>query len=162
MKLFVVRHVKAGDRDRWRGADDRRPASKTGRAQALALADRLEGENVTAVISSPSLRCVQTLEPLADRLGLKVELDDRLTEDSPLEASLAVVRDASDGSVLCTHGDVIPELIEALARRGMEVTTPRDWRKATLWVLEGSDEDRRESGGERLFSRAAVEPPPPV
>jgi broad specificity phosphatase PhoE len=160
MRLFVVRHVKAGVRSRWKGPDEQRPASKTGRAQAVALADRLEPEDVSAVISSPSLRCVQTVEPLADRLGLKVEIDERLGEDSPLEAVLAVVRDAPDRAVLCSHGDVIPELIEALVRRGMVLTTARDWRKATLTVLDGSDEDRRRSGGEMLFSRAMVEPPP--
>ena len=153
MRLFVVRHVKAGDRSRWQGDDEHRPASKSGRAQALALADRLERESVSALFSSPALRCIQTLEPLADRLGLKVEVDERLAEDSALEAVLAVVERAPDRAVLCSHGDVIPELIEALARRGTEVTTARDWRKATLWVLEGTDDDRS-------FTSAAVEPPP--
>ena len=162
MRLFVVRHVKAGDRSRWQGPDDQRPASKPGRAQAVALADRLEPENVSALISSPSVRCIQSVEPLADRLGLKVEVDERLAEDAPLAAVLAVVGDAPDRAVLCIHGDVIPELIEALARRGMVLTTERDWRKATLWVLDGSAEDRRRSGGELLFSQAAVEPPPAV
>jgi 8-oxo-dGTP diphosphatase len=162
MRLYVVRHVKAGDRSRWDGADDERPASKNGRGQAVALADRLEAEQVTALISSPALRCVQTVEPLADRLGLKIEIDDRLTEGSAVEFALAVARDAPDGAVVCSHGDVITDLIEALVRRGMELTTPPDWRKATLWVLEGDDGDRRASGGERLFSRAAVEAPPAI
>jgi 8-oxo-dGTP diphosphatase len=154
MRLFVVRHVKAGDRSRWEGPDDERPASKPGRAQAMALADRLEHENVSMLISSPSLRCVQTLEPLAERLGLKVETDERLAEDSRLHVVLDVVNDAPDRAVLCSHGDVIPELVEALARRGMDVTTARDWRKATLWVLEATDDD------DRRFTSAAVEPPP--
>jgi broad specificity phosphatase PhoE len=156
MRLFVVRHVKAGDRSRWEGPDQERPASKPGRAQAAAIADRLEPEKVSAVISSPALRCIQSVEPLADRLGLKVEVDERLAEDSALKAVLAVVNDVPDRAVLCSHGDVIPELIEALVRRGMEVTTPRDWRKATVWVLEGTDDD------DRSFTRAAVEPPPAV
>jgi 8-oxo-dGTP diphosphatase len=162
MTLFVVRHVKAGDRSRWEGADDERPASKSGRRQAVALADRLEAEQVTALICSPALRCVQTVEPLADRLGLKIEIDDRLAEGSPVGLVLAVARDAPDGAVLSSHGDVVTDLIEALVRRGMELTTPPDWRKATLWVLDGDEDDRRASGGERLFSRAAVEPPPAV
>ena len=155
MMLFVVRHVKAGDRSRWEGPDEERPASKPGRAQAVALADRLEHERVSALISSPSVRCVQTLEPLAERLGLDVEIDKRLAEDSRLDAVLAVVSEVPDRAVLCSHGDVIPELIEALVRRGMEVTNARDWRKATVWVLEASEED-----GERRFTSAAVEPPP--
>ena len=159
MRLFVVRHVKAGDRSRWQGVDEERPASKNGRRQAIALADRLEPEEVTALISSPALRCIQTLEPLADRLGIKIEIDERLAEGSPFEHALAVVRDAPDRALLCSHGDVVTDLIEALARRGMELTTAPDWRKATLWVLDG-EADREATGGEPLFSRAAVEAPP--
>lgn len=160
MRLFVVRHVKAGDRSRWDGPDHERPISKTGRRQAEALADRLARENVSAVISSPSVRCVQSLQPLAERAGLKVEEDDRLGEGSSIEDSLAVARDAPDRAVLCSHGDVIPDLIAALVRRGMELTTEPDWRKATLWTLEGTKRARRASGGELLFETARVEPPP--
>ena len=132
---------------------------RPGGPKPSALADRLEREDVSALVSSPSLRCVQTLEPLADRLGLKIEIDQRLAEDSPLKAALAAASEAPDRAVLCSHGDVIPELIEALVRRGMEMTTPRDWRKATLWVLDG-DEVGRPAGDELRFDRAAVEPPP--
>jgi 8-oxo-dGTP diphosphatase len=114
---------------------------------------------VTALISSPALRCIQTLEPLADRLGIKIEVDERLAEGSPFEHALAVVRDAPDRALLCSHGDVVTDLIEALARRGMELTTAPDWRKATLWVLDG-EADREGSGGEPSFNRAAVEAPP--
>jgi len=128
--------------------------------QAVALAERLAGEHVSALISSPSMRCVQTLEPLAERLVLKVEEDDRLSEGSSIEQSLAVARDAPDRAVLCSHGDVIPDLIVALVRRGMELTTEPDWRKATLWTLEGTGKDRKASGGELLFTTATVEPPP--
>ena len=160
MRLFVARHVKAGERSRWDGADEERPASKNGRRQAVALADRLEAEAVSAVISSPALRCIQTVEPLADRLGIKIEIDERLAEGSRFEDALAVVRDAPDRALLCSHGDVVTDLIEALTRRGMELTTAPDWRKATLWVLDGDERDRASSGCERLFSRAAVEAPP--
>ena len=160
MKLFVVRHVKAGDRSRWAGPDHERPISKAGRLQAAALAIRLAGENVSALISSPSLRCVQSLEPLAEIAGLKIEEDDRLGEGSSIEDSLAVARDAPDRAVLCSHGDVIPDLIAALVRRGMELTNEPDWRKATLWVLEGTKKARNVSGGQLLFQTATVEPPP--
>ena len=162
MKLFVVRHVKAGDRSRWSGADHDRPISKTGRRQADALARRLAGDDVSALIASPSLRCVQSLEPLAELAGLKVEEDDRLAEGSSIEESMAVARDAPDRAVLCSHGDVIPDLIAALVRRGMELTNEPDWRKATLWILEGTKQARKDSGGELLFQTARVEPPPPI
>ena len=162
MKLFVVRHVKAGDRSRWSGPDHDRPISKSGRRQADALAQRLAGEDVSALIASPSLRCVQSLEPLAELAGLKVEEDDRLAEGSSIEESMAVARDAPDRAVLCSHGDVIPDLIAALVRRGMELTNEPDWRKATLWILEGTKQARKDSGGELLFQTARVEPPPSI
>lgn len=162
MKLFIVRHVKAGDRSRWSGPDHERPISKTGRRQAEALAKRLAGENVSALIASPSVRCVQTLEPLGARAGLKIEEDDRLAEGSSIEESMSIARDAPDRAVLCSHGDVIPDLIAALVRRGMELTNEPDWRKATLWTLEGTKQARKDSGGELLFQTAAVEPPPTI
>jgi 8-oxo-dGTP diphosphatase len=162
VRLYVVRHVTAGDRSRWKGADDERPASKKGRRQAIALADRLEGEHVSALISSPAVRCIQTLEPLAGRLGLKVEIDERLAEESSVSDVFALARDAPDRAVLCTHGDVVLDVIRTLARRGMEVATPPDWRKATLWVLDGDEAIRHTSDGELLFTRAVVEPPPAV
>ena len=160
MRLYLVRHVKAGDRSRWVGRDDERPISKSGRRQAEALAQRLAGENVSALIASPSLRCVQSLEPLGELAGLKVEEDDRLAEGSSIEESMAVARDAPDRAVLCSHGDVIPDLIAALVRRGMELTNEPDWRKATLWTLEGTNHARKDPGGELLFQTASVEPPP--
>lgn len=162
MKLFVVRHVKAGDRTRWEGSDEQRPASKAGRRQAEALADRLEKEDVSKLISSPSVRCVETLEPLAKRIGVPVETDDRLAEGSSIEESMEVVREAPDRAVLCSHGDVIPDLIAALSRRGMAVETKPDWRKATLWLLDGGSGHGANSLGELSFSTARVEHPPTI
>jgi 8-oxo-dGTP diphosphatase len=155
MTLFLVRHAKAGEKSTWVGDDARRPLSKSGRRQAEALADRLAGEDVTALISSPALRCVDTLVPLADRMGLTVEVDDRLAEGSSLADALAALATAPDRAVLCSHGDVVTELVSALGRRGMELTSAPDWRKATLWVLECG-----EQGDEPAFKRAWVEPPP--
>jgi len=160
VRLFVVRHAKAGDRGRWTGPDHERPISPAGLRQAVALAERLAGDGVSAVTSSPSRRCVQTLEPLAERLDLKVELDDRLDEGSSIDQSLAIAGELPDGAVVCSHGDVIPDLIAALVRRGMKLTTEPDWRKATLWTLTGTAKARKASRGELLFTHARVEPPP--
>lgn len=154
-----MRHVKAGDRSKWNHAPDtERPISKAGRAQAEAIANRLAGEHVSRLYSSPLLRCMQSLDALAAATGLTVEADERLIEGASFDESLALVREAPDRAVLCSHGDVIPELISALARRGMDLLTEPDWRKATLWVLDGPDE--RSPDGVPVFTTAAVEPPP--
>ena len=130
------------------------PCSKSGRRQADAIAARLAPEGVTKLLSSPYVRCRQSLEPLGAKLGLPVVDDERLAEGAAPEGAIAIVVDASDGTVVCTHGDVIADLIALFVRRGMELTTTPDWRKASLWVLEGP-------GGEHGFTTAAVEPPPP-
>lgn len=151
-KLFLVRHAKAGERRLWTGDDHDRPLSGKGRKQAELLADRLAELAVGELRASPYARCVQTLEPLGARLGRPVEIDERLREDSPFEPVLDLIATAPDGSVLCTHGDIIPAAVQALHRRGTEVRNPVDWRKATVWVLK---RDRR-----ARVVHATVWPPP--
>jgi probable phosphomutase (TIGR03848 family) len=51
-----------------------------GFAQAGALAERLDGLPIKALIRSPLLRCRLTLEPLAAALGLEPLIDERLSE----------------------------------------------------------------------------------
>ena len=89
-----------------RGVKEVGPASRAGRSPA-----RLAGPTAVtliAVVSSPAVRCVQTVEPLAAALGLEVELDDRLAEGGGSSARVLL---EEDGVVACTHGDVIFELL---------------------------------------------------
>ncbi len=51
-----------------------------GREQAAGLVDRIGELPIRAVVSSPLLRCRQTVEPLAAALGVEVDVDDRLAE----------------------------------------------------------------------------------
>ena len=151
-KLYLVRHAKAGERRLWDGDDLDRPLSPKGWKQAELLASRLAATDVSALYSSPYVRCVQTLEPLADRLGTKVEIDQRLSEDEPFEPLLEMLAKVPDGSVLSSHGDIIPATMVALERRGTEIRTPPDWRKASVWVLK-----RNKRGA---IVHATVWPPP--
>lgn len=138
-QVYLVRHAKAGDRDAWEGDDAARPLSPAGRQQAERLADTFARLPPTRLLSSPYLRCVETLQPTADRVGIQVEITPVLGEGQPWEPVLALVESVPANTVLCTHGDLIPSVIAALDRRGAEVRTTPDWRKATTWVLERSD-----------------------
>lgn len=149
--IYLVRHSKAGERRVWDGEDIDRPLSKTGWKQSKAVAHRLAKKNVTALYSSSYVRCMQSLEPLGETLGIEVQSDKRLFEDEPFEPVLELLAEVEDGAVLCTHGDIIPAVIQALVRRGMTVDTPPDWRKASVWVL------RRK--GDRI-TKGKVWPPP--
>ncbi len=152
MALYVVRHAKAGERRGWNDEDHLRPLSTAGAKQARLLAERLAGEGPTTLVSSPYVRCVQTLDPLAERLGVPVGIDERITEGVEFEQSLELLEELPDGSVLCSHGDVIPALLDALIRRGLEVRSTPDWRKASTWVIK-----RTKSG---RYTTARVWPPP--
>jgi 8-oxo-dGTP diphosphatase len=151
-KLYLVRHAKAGERRLWDGDDLDRPLSPKGWKQAELLASRLASLDVTALYSSPYVRCLQTLQPLADRLDTEVVIDPRLSEGEPFEPMLEMLAEVPDGATLSSHGDMIPNTIAALERRGTEIRTPPDWRKASVWVL------RRNKQG--MIVHATVWPPP--
>lgn len=152
MKLYLVRHAKAGSRSDWRGDDIDRPLSKSGWRQAEAIADRLAKRPIAALVTSPYVRCRQTLEPLAARVERAIVTDHRLSEGAAFEGVLDLLAELADGAVLCSHGDVVPDTMIALERRGCILTGPPDWRKATVWVL-----DRERDG---TISRAKVWSPP--
>jgi 8-oxo-dGTP diphosphatase len=79
-ELLVVRHARAGDRSAWLGDDRLRPLDKRGRKQARALVEALEPFAVGRILSSPYLRCVETVEPLAARRGIEIALCEELGE----------------------------------------------------------------------------------
>ncbi|MBG0814945.1 NUDIX hydrolase [Planomonospora sp. ID82291] len=123
--LVLARHGVAGSRDAWEGDDDLRPLDGTGRAQAERLADALAGYRPAELVSSPSLRCVQTLEPYAARAGLRVRREPLLSErdhdpGATLRAASAVLESGAP-AVLCSHGKVLPELIAGLVGGPEEV-----------------------------------------
>ena len=136
MPIYFVRHAKAGSRSAWIGDDRDRPLVDNGWDQARELATRLSVLNPSVLWSSPYLRCQQTLQPLGELCGLDVVVDSRLEEESPLEKSLAILDDAPDNAVLCSHGDVIPDAVNGLIRRGMDVgEIPRALKKGSVFVL---------------------------
>lgn len=136
MTIYLVRHAKAGKRSEWHDEDDLRPLSDTGWKQAELLAESLHKLKVTKLISSPATRCFQTLEPLAKKAKLRVEIDKRLCEHGDVADMLEIAEEVEDSTVLSSHGDMIPELIKMLERRGMKIESKPDWRKASVWVVE--------------------------
>jgi 8-oxo-dGTP diphosphatase len=133
--IYLVRHAKAGDRNRWVGNDELRPLTKSGRRQADALVGILADAGIGRVISSHYLRCTQTVEPLAAALGLELEMHDALIEGAPLEETYELILSVDGPAALCTHGDVMAELVLSLAEAGTPGAGPR-WKKGSTWALE--------------------------
>jgi 8-oxo-dGTP diphosphatase len=79
---------------------------------------------------------VQTLEPLAELLGVEVEPDERLAEGAGADGPLALADELQrSAAVLCSHGDVIPDLLEVLVHRGVKLRDDLRWQKASTWVF---------------------------
>jgi len=135
--ILLVRHGKAGDRGRWAGDDRRRPLTGGGRRQAEALVELFRELPVQRVVSSPYLRCVQTVEPLARARGLAVEVEPRLAEGCGLACFLEICAELGPGDLaVCCHGDLTQELVEDLRARRLAPTTEEGLKKAGTWVLE--------------------------
>ena len=113
---MLLRHASAGDRGTWAGDDLLRPLDERGRRQALALGE-LADRGIRRIASSPYIRCIETVEPLAATLELPIEIDARLAEGADLDDALAFLAEL-DGGVACTHGDVVEALLGQSLKKG--------------------------------------------
>ena len=121
--LALVRHTKAVPRSKWAGDDRVRPLDAVGRAQAKAVASVLEAYGITRVVTSSSTRCRATVEPYAVSAGLRLHVRTSLSEEGfearPDRAprQLDKLLDRGEPAVVCSHGPVIPSLLELLRER---------------------------------------------
>lgn len=152
MTILLVRHAHAGDREVWAARDVARPLTPRGQRQANALLPQLSSRTVERIVSSPAVRCLQTVEPLAKARQLVVEQDGRLHETTPTPMVLELLAELEgQHAVLCTHGDVIGPVISALALRGVDVGGDPRWPKGSTWILSVT--------GSRVTSAAYLPPP---
>jgi len=134
--FYVVRHAKSGSRERWSGDDRKRPLTKKGIKQAQDLVDVLAPYPVASIFSSPFLRCVQTVQPIAKALRLKVEQSVSLAEGHGLAGLHEFLDDDElDNVVLCTHGDIVWELVEDLVKRKLLRAGEGGFDKGSTWIL---------------------------
>lgn len=143
--VLVVRHGTAGSKSRFRGDDTKRPLDKRGRAQAEALVPQLMAFGATDVYAADRVRCHQTVEPLAAELGVCIENETTLTEESyaknPKRGRHRMLRIAAKPGtpVICSQGKVIPDLIDWWCERdGIRPDKSRN-HKGSTWVLSLSD-----------------------
>jgi 8-oxo-dGTP pyrophosphatase MutT (NUDIX family)/phosphohistidine phosphatase SixA len=143
--VLIVRHGTAGSKSRFSGDDKIRPLDKKGRAQAEALVAQLATFGPSDVYSADRVRCQQTVEPLAEELGVTINNERALTEeayaDNPKRARRRVleIADSHRTPVICTQGKVIPDLIAWWCERdGVRPDKSRN-RKGSTWVLSLAD-----------------------
>jgi phosphohistidine phosphatase SixA/ADP-ribose pyrophosphatase YjhB (NUDIX family) len=139
--IYLVRHAKALNASEWTDADELRPLSKAGIRQAEELVQRLSAFSFARVISSPHVRCRDTVEPLAKARKLPLETAVELTENTDPDDVLAFIQTlGSKPAVLCTHGDIIADLMTNLVNDGLAAESELRWEKGSTWVLESDGE----------------------
>lgn len=166
--VLFVRHAKAGNREAWTGDDDLRPLSGAGFAQADRLAEFLPRFGPDRLVAAPPLRCGQTVEPLAAKLGLAPAVEPLFGEHAYWEdpgAGLVRFREVAavpGVTAVSSQGGVIPDVVEALLHaerhdgHGGTVAVPENGvpsHKASTWVLGFA------ADGEMLFADYYRRPP---
>jgi 8-oxo-dGTP diphosphatase len=116
--VYLVRHARAGSREDWVGDDRLRPLDERGRRQAEALVDQLAGRELRLILSSPYVRCVESVEPLARRRALEVEPAEALAEGAGTAAALDLFGRSEGPLAACIHGDLAVELLGAKLKKG--------------------------------------------
>ncbi|MDR7085912.1 8-oxo-dGTP diphosphatase [Aeromicrobium panaciterrae] len=140
--LIVQRHGKAAARSA--DIDDlERPLTSVGSEQAQTLAPILAAYGVGRVISSPALRCAQTVEPYAHSISTFIEIDDRIGEDTTfaqVQRSVAATLDRKRPVVLCTHRPTLPWIFEAIGTESYDLAPGEGvvihHRKGTVFAVE--------------------------
>ena len=141
-RILYVRHAKAHDREKWSGNDNLRPLDKKGRRQSEMLVPLLSAFHPERIFSALPERCQTTVAPLADELGLDVQVDERFGDTAWLENMVGAqeafqeVIALGGTSVICAQGEIIPGMLAWLSAQG---TLPFDGdinaKKGSTWVL---------------------------
>jgi 8-oxo-dGTP diphosphatase len=139
MPILFVRHGAAGRRSAYKGDDRMRPLSKRGSAQAQALVPMLAEHRPQRILSSPYVRCCETVQPTAEALGLPVESIEELAEGHGEETLRLMERMVGEAAVLCSHGDVATAVLVALTADAADAghgPPPRRLQKGEGWVIQ--------------------------
>ncbi len=158
--VLLVRHASAGSRSRWNGDDRLRPLDEAGEEQAEELVRLLSRFEVDEILSADYVRCVETVRPLSESIGVNAKENALLSEagfPGNEHDAVDLIRDLGrpgSAAVACSQGGVIDELVELLATAdGVEVEEPFNLKKGGVWAL--SFDDRKLVDAEKL-------PPPRV
>ncbi len=145
-RILYVRHGRAHDRKKWAGDDNLRPLDKKGRRQSEMLVPMLAPFSPDRIYSAVPARCQSTIAPLADELNLPVEVNKLFGDNGWLEdmvgAQMAFMDVVAEGgvSVICSQGDIIPNLVAWLSANGrLPIDEEIKSKKGSVWVLSFND-----------------------
>jgi 8-oxo-dGTP diphosphatase len=158
--VLLVRHASAGSRSDWNGDDMLRPLDEEGQDQAEELVRLLSRFGVEDIVTASPMRCVETVQPLSESIGVEARTDELLWEHGfpgREEEAVELIRSLGrpgGAAVACSQRGVIDEIVGRLAAADeVDVGDTLTLKKGGVWAL--AFDDHRLVGAERL-------PPPKV
>ena len=143
--VILLRHAPAGRKSTWHGDDLLRPLDAHGAADAQVLAGLLGCYAPRRVISSAAERCLGTVRPYAERIGVPIQTEPAFATEpgvagDRIEAARRCMTELiarPDSMVVCGHRENLPVLLDQ-ALAVLDSDLPADgWAppKSGFWVL---------------------------
>jgi len=127
--LIIARHGKATAHEGWDGDDSLRPLTAVGMQQSRNIAGGLAAFGPASILSSPAIRCLQTVAPLSYKLGMEIRESGKISQDKWTKEGDRVADFVASRlrkgmpAVMCSHGPVIPQIVsEIITQTGGTVT----------------------------------------
>ena len=108
--MLLLRHASAGERLASPAEDRLRALDSAGRAEVRQLRYLLGRFAIDRIVTSPYVRCVETVGPIARAWRLEIEECAELEPDAPLADILALLAELPDATLVCTHREVVERL----------------------------------------------------
>jgi 8-oxo-dGTP diphosphatase len=118
--IIALRHGKAVSPELWDGPDATRPLMQRGADQSASVAHGIAAYRPAALVSSTAARCLATVAPTARITGLDVTENEAISQDAYSSRGEGVARvvgkrlDRAETVVLCSHGPVLPQILQAV------------------------------------------------
>ena len=139
--MLLVRHAKAGKKRRWKGEDALRPLDCEGIAQAERLRAVAPCYGPMRIASADLVRCADTVRPTGTELGTPIDIEPLLGREAYAANPRATVdwirEQIAEGgtTMLCSQGEVIPDLLTRLAAHARLRLRRPPARKGSVWAL---------------------------
>lgn len=140
--VILERHAKAAAAGGWFGDDEERPLTEQGTADAHTQAQTLKRFGIHHIYTSPATRCLETIEPISANINTPGKTLDALSQyahhhgEDTLNEKISTVLASKQTTLLCSHGPVIPNAMNALFEQTKTELTPELYRSAVLSTTE--------------------------
>lgn len=152
MKLYMLRHGIAADRDEFGGSDAERPLTSEGRKCMEREAKGMEelGVRPDRIVTSPLKRAKETAKIVAERLHLEEKLveDERLADSFDADGLVKILRDYDDAESIMlvghepdfseTIGELIGDASVTLKKGGLariDLDSASSTRGELVWLI---------------------------